>query len=355
VKNIYLIRPFGFNIGNHVIYAGLKQLVMDVFNEPINIISLPATNKYNSLGKSGLTADSIYEINQYGDGVIVGGGNVLENGEIQIDESALRALRPPLMVTGVAWGNIYDRFRRLVPRTDSLPDSKTISLLERSSIVLARDAPTKEHLDSLGAKSVSVGGCPSLFLKQPDRHQNLQGTTLLSIRHPALMSISPYHQSRVRHDIRKLHHFLTSRDTKLQLLCHDHRDISFASSFPECEYLYTEDSSDFLSMISAADALITFRLHSFLPAIVFGTHAINLSYDQRAAAALDCLGLGQWDIDYLNDSTPLETALQRHADRPSLKKLLSETSTTREALKSKQIGAMALFVEMVRNYSSGRV
>ena len=120
MKNIYVIRPFGFNIGNHVIYEGLKNLVLDTFKEPINLISIPATNKYNSYGKSGLTAESIYEINQYGDGVIIGGGNLFENGEILIDESAIKALRPPMMIIGVSWGSIYNEHGQLVPRTDSL-------------------------------------------------------------------------------------------------------------------------------------------------------------------------------------------------------------------------------------------
>lgn len=354
MKNIYVIRPFGFNIGNHVIFDGLKQLIAKVFQEPINLISLPATNKYNSLGKFGLTADSIYEINQYGDGVIVGGGNLLENGELEINESAIRALRPPLMVTGISWGNIYDRFGRLVPRTDSLSNSKIRALLEQCSIVLVRDFPTKDHLESQQVKSVSVGGCPSLFLTKPIRNRDFEGSTLLSIRHPALMSISPFHQSRVRNDIRELNHFLKAQNVSLQLLCHDHRDISFASSFPECEYLYTEDSNHFLSMIASADTIISFRLHSFLPAVVFKTHAINLSYDQRATSALSSLGLDKWNIDYLNDPSPLELVLARYSDRFSFTSLLEETSTIQDALKNKQLEGMKNFVELVCNYSEGR-
>lgn len=354
MKNIYVIRPYGFNIGNLVIFEGLKQLITNVFLEPVNIISLPATNKYNSLGKSGLTADSIYEINQYGDGVIVGGGNLFENGEIELNESAMRALRPPLMVTGVSWGSIYDRFGRLVPRTDSLPESKLRALLEQSSIVLVRDWPTKDHLDLLSVGAVSVGSCPSLFLNKPVKQQSLEGTTILSIRHPALMSVSPYHQSRVRHDIRELYNFLKEQDTNLQLLCHDHRDISFASSFPECEYFYTEDSANFLTMIASADSLISYRLHSFLPAIVFGTHAVNLSYDQRAASALSTLGLEQWNVDYLNDRSPLETILNRYSDRIGLKHLLERTSMIQDEFKKKQVTAMHRFRELVCDYSVGK-
>lgn len=354
MKNIYVVRPFGFNIGNHVIFEGLNRLLAKIFQEPINIISLPATNKYNSLGKSGLTADSIYEINQYGDGVIVGGGNLLENGEIEINESAIQALRPPLMITGVSWGNVYDRFGRLVPRTDSLPNSKLRALMEKSSIILVRDIPTKDHLESQQVRSVSVGGCPSLFLTKPSRNQKFGGSTLLSIRHPALMSISPFHQSRVRNDIRELYHFFKARNIGLQLLCHDHRDISFASSFPECEYHYTEDPNHFLSIIASADAIISFRLHSFLPAVVFGTHAVNLSYDQRAASALSSLGLDKWNIDYLNDASPLELVLARYSDRLGFTSLLEKTSTTKDELKDKQVEGMRQFVELVHSYNKGQ-
>ena len=352
MRNIYVIRPFGFNIGNHVIYEGLKGLITSSFDEPINLISIPATNKYNSYGKAGLTAESIYEINQYGDGVVIGGGNVLENGEILVDESALKALRPPMMIIGVSWGNIYDGFGQLVPRTDSLSDSKTKALIDASEVVMVRDAATKSHLESLTPKRIEVASCPSLFIKPIEYPKSVSKDVLLSIRHPALMSISPFHQSRVRHDIRILHDFVRSTGFELKLLCHDHRDISFASSFPECEYSYSEDVQDFLRNVNNAQSLITYRLHSFLPAIVLGTHAVNISYDQRASSTLQTLGLADWDVEYMLLDDPIATVMDRLLNRDALSKILDSNQSRLDELKTSQATGMNEFVGQVKTYGA---
>jgi len=352
VKNIYVIRPFGFNIGNHVIFRGLKQLVTEVFGETINIISIPATNKYNSYGKAGLTQESIYEINQYGDGVIIGGGNILENGEILVDETALKALRPPMMIIGVSWGKIYSQQGQLVPRTDSLSDSKIQALVNSSQIVLVRDEITKLHLDSLSSRDVKVASCPSLFLHKEKPSYFTNNEMVLSIRHPALMSIPPYHQSRVRHDIRELNSFCRSRSIKLRLLCHDHRDISFASSFPECEYYYFEDTEEYLHVIQSAEALVTFRLHSFLPAIVLGTHAVNISYDQRSSSALETLGLTEWDVNYMDDNSAIDTIINRIEHPDELRRILNRETQRHELLKHSQRSGMAEFTSLVETYSN---
>ena len=350
MKNIYVIRPFGFNIGNHVIYEGLKNLLLSSFNEPINLISIPATNKYNSYGKAGLTSDSIYEMNQYGDGVIIGGGNVFENGEILIDESAVKALRPPMMIIGVSWGNIYSEDGKLVPRTDSLADSKIKALIDASKIVFVRDEATKSHLNTLSDIKVTNASCPSLFIKPEDYPKRKSNEILLSIRHPALMSISPYHQSRVRHDIKILHEYVSKSGKELKLLCHDHRDISFASSFPECEYYYFEDTLDFLKSIANAQAVITYRLHSFLPAIVLGTHAVNISYDQRAASALDTLGLGEWDVDYMHTEDPINEVINRLQNTELLETTLSNSIGRFTQLKEIQADGMLKFAKLVSHY-----
>ncbi len=352
MRNIYVIRPFGFNIGNHVIYEGLKRLITSSFVEPINLISLPATSKYNSYGKAGLTAESIHEINQYGDGVVIGGGNLLENGEILVDESALKALRPPMMIIGLSWGNIYDEFGQLVPRTDSLSDSKTKALIDASEVVMVRDAATKSHLESLTLKRIEVASCPSLFINSIESSKFVSKDVLLSIRHPALMSISPFHQSRVRHDIRILHDFVRSTGFELKLLCHDHRDISFASSFPELEYFYFEDVKDFLQNVKNAQSLITYRLHSFLPAIVLGTHAVNISYDQRASSALKTLGLADWNVEYMLLNDPIATVMDRLLNRDELSKVLNSNKSRLDELKTSQETGMNEFVEQVKTYGA---
>ena len=71
--NLFCIRPKGFNVGNDAIYLGLQHFLCGAFGEVVNLISLPATAKYESHATAGLTGKTIYEINQYGHGVTVGG------------------------------------------------------------------------------------------------------------------------------------------------------------------------------------------------------------------------------------------------------------------------------------------
>ena len=51
--NLYSIRPKGFNIGNDVIFLGLSHFIRQAFDENFNVISLPATSKYESQKKRG--------------------------------------------------------------------------------------------------------------------------------------------------------------------------------------------------------------------------------------------------------------------------------------------------------------
>ena len=92
MTNIYCIRPKGFNVGNEAIHVALREQLASAFGEQVNIINLPATSRYESHAKAGFTASTVHEINQYGDGVIVGGGNLYENGELDVDRHALSTL-----------------------------------------------------------------------------------------------------------------------------------------------------------------------------------------------------------------------------------------------------------------------
>ena len=70
----------------------------------VNIIEMPATKRYESGAIAGLSGKTIYEMNRSGHGVILGGGNLYENGEIDVDVESLKALDIPLMVYSVSRG-----------------------------------------------------------------------------------------------------------------------------------------------------------------------------------------------------------------------------------------------------------
>ncbi len=310
--NLYSIRPKGFNVGNDVIYIAIQHFIREAFkNQEFNLISLPATNKYESNKKAGFTKSTIYEINQFGNGVILGGGNLYENGEIDVDPIAMKALDKPLMIFSVSRGKIYNKKLDLVDRTDVISDGKLKLLNEKAYISMSRDAATTEHISNLGLNTVN-GACPTLFLNEVPQHQvpvnqNLKTDCLISIRTPNLMSVPPIFQYKLQDQLKEMISFLKENGYKnIKILCHDHRDIPFADSFENIEFLYTDDVYTFISLLKNTRLNITFRLHSFIPCLALGIPAIKVSYDQRAISLLDTIKMDEWNINYLFDDVVQE-------------------------------------------------
>jgi len=309
--NLYSIRPKGFNIGNDVIYLGINHFIRNSFKENFNVISLPATSKYESHKKAGLSSQTIYEINRFGNGVIVGGGNLYENGELEVNEVALNALERPLMIFSVSRGKVYNEKLDLVNRTDVMTDSKLALLNKHADISLSRDKATKAHIDSLGIDTI-VGGCPTLFINEMPQHlvpisSHDQTDVLISIRTPTLMSVPVSYQYSLRGQMIEMVKSLKDRGYEnIKILCHDHRDIPFASSFTEIDYLYTDDVYTYLTYLKNTRLNVTFRLHSFIPCLAYDIPTIKISYDQRAISMLDTLGMDEWNINYVKDNVVKE-------------------------------------------------
>jgi exopolysaccharide biosynthesis predicted pyruvyltransferase EpsI len=289
MKNIYVVRPTGFNIGNHIIFAGIRKLFRENSEHSLNFITIPASRKYDNFGKPGLTASSIHEINQYGDYVVLGGGNLFENGELDVDSSSISALRVPLLILGVSWGRIYGRDGALTPRTDSISDDKLKSLISRAALVSVRENSTLEKVSSF-RDDCQVDGCPSINISteafRKSKSSLGSSVVLIPIRHPNLMNIMPIHQNQVASDIYAIISHIERRNLKPILVCHDHRDISFASLFQGTPYIYEESVSSFLSLISNVKAIVSYRLHATIPSLVLETPTLNISYDERAQSLL---------------------------------------------------------------------
>jgi hypothetical protein len=313
VINLYCIRPKGFNIGNDVIFLGLQHFLRQAFPEPVNLISLPATSRYEAHKKAGISAETVYEINRFGHGLIVGGGNLYENGELEVNPTALRALEVPLLLFSLSRGRIFNRDRRLVDRTNVMPDERVKLLNARAEISLSRDRATHDYLEGIGCPTL-VCGCPTLFIDEMPHHADPvvgrdRTDALLSIRSPHLMSVPVADQYRVREDIRRVLELLAGRGyAAVKLLCHDHRDIPFAASFPGVDYAYTEDVFAYLTLLRSTRLAVTYRLHAFLPCLSFGTPAIPISYDERGADAAATVGMGDWDIPMMDRDVPAAVA-----------------------------------------------
>lgn len=304
---IFCVRPKRFNLGNDAIFLGLRHLVRQAFGGLVNIVQVPAIESAEEGALSGLSSRTIHEINLYGHGVIVGGGNLYENGQLLVDTSALAALRPPLMLFSLSHGRIYDNQHRFVPRTDSMPASVVTALNARAALSLARDDATVDFLRSLGVSGAPLVGCPTLLLSdvsmpRPDIDGMSSAGPLLSIRHPSLMSIPLRDQARLYSTIAEIMRGLEADGFgPVRILCHDTRDLSFASSFG-AEYLFPDDVYAYLELLRRAPLVVSFRLHGFLPCMSFGTPAINISYDERSLSLVRTIGLEAWDIDFVRTS-----------------------------------------------------
>lgn len=354
--NLFCIRPKGFNIGNEAIFMGLQHFIHAAFGQVVNLISLPATSRYESQAKGGLTAKTIYEINQYGHGVIVGGGNLYENGELDVTLDALKSLEVPLMLFSLSRGRIYNRRNELVERTDVMPDRVLKALHERANYSLARDGATHAHLLALGCAKAQLGACPTLFLNRLSGHlpplfARDRGEVLISIRHPGLMNIPLQKQAQVVDDIRGIVAGLRALGrSDIRLLCHDHRDLAFAASFPDLEYVYTGDIYTYLSLLRGCALNITYRLHSALPCFSFGTPAIHIGYDERANSLMAAVGLDAWNIDMVRSPSTIAEVMARVTRLAEFPAIRDKAALGWEKYHAVMSGAFAAFAADVTSY-----
>ncbi len=337
---VFCVRPQGFNVGNDVIFLSMQHFLHRAFGQVVNLISLPATARYESQAKAGLTGKTIYEINQYGHGVLVGGGNLYENGELDVSLDALSTLEVPLLLFSLSRGRIYNRQHELVDRTDAMPSNVVLALNRKAKYSLARDCATQEYLRSIGCQGSQVAGCPTIFLdRMADRLPKLgaidHAGVLISVRNPALMSIPLRKQARVYNDILQIISLLRTEGVKdIRILCHDHRDIPFAASFTDVEYIYTGDVFTYLALLRSCALNISYRLHSVLPCLSFGTPTIKISYDERALSLLETIGLGAWNIDMIRRDDVVSQVMERYHRLEELQVLRNQAKPAWERLYS---------------------
>lgn len=353
---LFNIRPRALNIGNDIIAIGTRMFINEAFQQVVNIVSLPATSKYESHNKAGLGAQTIHEMNQYGHGVIVGGGNLYENGELELNLDALGALEPPLMLFSLSRGRIYGRQGKLVQRTDAMPDRIALAINRKAALSLARDRATLDYLHGIGAASSVLGGCPTLFLDSiaqqfVDYSDQYRNTVLLSIRTPQLMNIPLERQSEVRNDVLGIIELLRKRGhDDIRLVCHDYRDIAFAATFKSLDYLYVEDAFTFLSILKSCALNVTYRLHSALPCFSFGCPCIVISYDERANSTFNTIGFGGWNIDMVKEDV-IAAVADRYDRLNELPHIRSEAQPVWHALRTVMNDSFADFASRVVAFS----
>lgn len=352
MTTLFCVRPATRNIGNDLIYKATCDLVHAVFGSDAAIVSIPALR---GAQYGGLTAAQVYDINRFADGVIVGGGNLFENGQLTIDRQALAAMRVPMMLMGVSHGRIHDGGDTFVDRTDSMPPNRILQLVRQSSVVLVRDRGTKHILEALGAERVEVGGCPSMFLPAPAADHVDRRRVLISIRHPMRMSVAPELQWRAAADLRGLIEALKKAYGDVHLVCHDYKDIEFAHGFPDTPFLYFDDVNLYIEALLAARLNVTYRLHAFLPCLTFGTPSIHLSYDERGREMVATAGMDEWDIDLTRERDVAAAVMRRAENVGRYHELRSAAQTAIGALRAtSEAGLRRFAADVAASRSQGR-
>ncbi len=304
------IRPFGHNVGNHAIGFAIRQMLYEVFGRLVTVIDYPASAKYETLATAGLSKKSVNDINRFADGVIIGGGNLYENDELDIHPMAISSVQPPLMLFSISRGRVYGRKGHLIERSDVIDDRKLELLLSHTDISLSRDSATHQHLTGLGLND-QLGWCPTININRyshliPPLPDKEYVGTLISVRTPGLMNMPFRHQARVQKDIEAAIDRLRENGHKrIRILCNDSRDLDFATLFRhsrKVDSIFTNDVYTYLGLMRSAEMVISYRLHASLPALSFGNKTINITYDERAqclfndlkfgSACLDMIGLG---------------------------------------------------------------
>ena len=295
---VFSVRPHTNNIGNDLIALATSGLLDSVWFEPVDVVGIPSSGPQRGPKSCGLDHRNVYEANCLADAVIVGGGNLFENGALSVEQTALDALQVPLGLLAVSNGRVRDRRGNLVGRTDSVSAQQIRALCERADPLLVRDGATARILGDLGVGNVALGGCPTLFLDRyvhdlaPASHQT--GRAIISLRHPKLMSVPYADQGRVAGDVERLITGLRERFDSVAVLCHDYQDLSFARSLEgidAVEMLYTEDPRRFLGWLRSAAVVVGYRLHGFLACISLDVPAIHVSYDERGESMVETLGV----------------------------------------------------------------
>ena len=356
---IFSLRPTTPNSGNQLIATATDALLRSVFGRHVNLVNLPA-DVGGSIKGAGLTPQTVYEINQLADGLIIGPGNLFENGALNIDPSSLAALTVPTMLLSVSTGRVFDRTGQLALRTDSLSPEKIAAICRISDPILVRDGATRDRLAALGCDRVQVVGCPTLFLTDTplmpsDPESALADTVLISIRHPKLMSIPYSAQGRLYRDLRGIIDCFGGREGHVRLLCHDYQDLPFAQVFSDVPALYTEDPNQFLSWLRDCRLNITFRLHAFLACLALGTPSIPLSYDERSISLIETIGLSGWPVDFLQSECLLADLLKRSQALPRLQELTAAARPAWDGLHGLMVQGLEHFASRIEDYRSRRV
>jgi hypothetical protein len=345
---LFCVRPATRNIGNDIISRATSDLLYQAFGDSVGIVNVPAL-KGPQFG--GFTVGQVYDMNRFADGVVLGGGNLFENGQVTVEPQALASLRVPLLLTGLSHGRIYGRNGALVERTDGMPEGTIRLFVDKALDTLVRDIATQARLERLTSRDIKLGGCPTIFMPPTPAGGRRDGSVLISVRHPNRMSVPPGIQWRVAEDVRRMIATLRAEISRdIVLVCHDYADIEFASSFDGARVIYFDDVDHYIDALRRCSLSVSYRLHAFLPCFAFGTPAIHISYDERGRSMLETIGMADWDIDLITTADVVADVLARARNADRFLALRDMARPGIEAMRETSMAGLTAFAASVAAY-----
>jgi hypothetical protein len=353
--NIAIIRPFGGNVGNHVINRSLKYLVKEcTSSDNINFIDIPASRKLDSGIFSGIDKNTVLYLNELADGVIVGGGNLYENGELDVDEVALNSLTAPLMLFSNSIGRIIGRSGNYIARTDHIKKSSLMQLTNKAELSLSRDSQTQYLLKSNFGCESEVGYCPTIHVKNAYELTDLplkENLVYISIRNPDRISGSEHHKYIVGQSLENIINYQVQKKEPPVILCNDLRDLRYAEYLKQrfgVNYEFTNDDQEFIQKLNNAKFVFSFRLHTTIPCTSIGTPVLSVSYDERANSLLNDIGLQDINIDLtINTDVNLDEKVNKIVNMGS-----KDLTKKWPEISSFQMNRMAQFIGSCNRYNS---
>ena len=257
------------------------------------------------------------------------------------------------MAFSVSRGRVYNKKLELTRRTDTISDATLKAISDRANINMLRDTATVDYVTGLGC-AAEFGGCPTIFLNDIYRRlpelkqigEKYKDYAIISVRNPELMSIPPRFKSATKDHVAGVIKHYQEKQQKVAILCHDTRDIAFANTY-DVPFIFTGEVYSYLSLIANCKELVSYRLHSFLPALSFGTPAVKISYDERALSLIADIGFGAWNIDLCKSNDVLCDVFERLNNFDQLRALLETVKPNWSLQRATMLEAFQRFHELM--------
>ena len=115
--------------------------------------------------------------------------------------------------------------------------------------------------------------------------------------------------------------------------------------------MYIADPLAYLALLNACRLNVSYRVHSALPCMAFGTPFIKLSYDERGVSLMKTVGFGEWNIDLVRSQCVVDDVGDRLAHLDMIAKTKEAARNRWNELRQTQDAAMSGFAARARQFS----